>query len=135
MTKKAAIRVRTATMADDPRQALGLLVIDEAHRAAAPSSRDHRAGREPAHAATLLERGVLARPVFSTIVTETPMRMPPLEFDLPTAEDVERIDRDLAARADNPRRRLVVLDHIVPLAQDPRNLPTCSGSARSQPPW
>ncbi len=72
--------------------------------------------------ATLQERGILAQPVFSTIVTDTPMRMPPLDFDLPTAEDVERIDRDLAARADNPRRRLVVLDRIVPLAQDPRNL-------------
>jgi len=72
--------------------------------------------------ATLQDRGILARPAFETIVTNTPMRMPALDFGVPTEEEVERIDRDLAARADNPRRRLVVLDRIVPLAQDPRNL-------------
>jgi superfamily II DNA or RNA helicase len=165
----AGSRPGATTMADDLRQALGLLVIDEAHRAAAPSYRrvingllgegratpvvgltatpfrreyvedDPEGGTEELRSiflnlieptttlgdnirATLQERGILARPVFSTIVTGTPMRMPPLEFDLPTAEDVERIDRDLAARADNPRRRLVLLDHIAPLAEDPRNL-------------
>jgi superfamily II DNA or RNA helicase len=157
------------SVADHLRQALGLLVIDEAHRAAAPSYRrvitgllgearptpvvgltatpfrkeyiedDPEAGTEELQAifrnlieptttlgdnvrGTLQERGVLARPVFETIVTDTRMRMPPVEFDLPTEEDMERIDRDLAARADNPRRRLVVLDRIVPIAQDPRNL-------------
>lgn len=162
-------RPGAVAMSDDLRQALGLLVIDEAHRAAAPSYRrvisgllgvarptpivgltatpfrkeyvddDPEAGTqelqdlfgeliEPTGSlgenvrVTLQDRGILARPVFETIVTHTPMRMPAFEFDLPTEEDVERIDRDLAARADNPRRRLIVLDEIVRLAQDPRNL-------------
>jgi DNA repair protein RadD len=158
----------TSAVAGDLRQALGLLVIDEAHRAAAPSYRrvisgmlgdasptpvvgltatpfrkeyvenDPETGTkelrqifrnliEPTDTlgesvrVTLQERGVLARPVFETIVTETLMRMPALEFDLPSEEDVERIDRALAVRADNPRRRLVILDRIVPITTDPRN--------------
>jgi DNA repair protein RadD len=163
------IRPGAESMAENLRQSLGLLVIDEAHRAAAPSYRrvitgllgeahptpvvgltatpfrkeyvgdDPEAGTEELRAifrnlieptnslgdnvrATLQERGVLAKPVFESIVTNTPMKIPELGTSLPTEEDVERIDRDLAARADNPRRRLVILDRIVPIAEDPRNL-------------
>jgi superfamily II DNA or RNA helicase len=159
-----------ASVVDDLRHALGLLVIDEAHRAAAPSYRrimaevlptarrapvvgltatpfrmeyaepDPQAGTrelreifvslvEPRRTlgdrvhATLQARGVLARPVFETIATNAPMRMPPLEDPAaPTQDDLERIDRALAVRADSSRRRLAILDRLVPIAQDPRSL-------------
>jgi superfamily II DNA or RNA helicase len=163
------VRPGAASVADDLKRSLGLLVIDEAHRAAAPSYRrvisgllgeanptpivgltatpfrmeyvgdDPEAGTvelreifrnliEPAATlgdnvrVTLQDRGVLARPVFETIETNTKMSMPALQPGLPTAEDVERIDRALAIRADNPRRRLAILDRIVPITQDPRHL-------------
>lgn len=164
------VRPGAISLADDLKRSLGLLVIDEAHRAAAPSYRrvisgllgddgdapvvgltatpfrmeyvedDPEAGTKELRAifrnlieptetlgeqvrVTLQEREVLARPVFETIETATKMRMPPLATEgLPTEDDVERIDRALAIRADNPRRRLAILDRIVPLAEDPRNL-------------
>lgn len=165
----AGARPGASTVAADLAQALGLLVIDEAHRAAAPTYRrviagllgrtdatpvvgltatpfrreyaedDPEAGTQELRdifrnlieplttlgeqpRLTLQRDGVLAEPVFETIVTGAPMRMPPLESALPTQEDVERIDRALALRADNPRRRLAILDRIAPLARDPRHL-------------
>jgi len=159
-----------SSVTDDLRRALGLLVIDEAHRAAAPSYRriiaetmsrarnvpvvgltatpfrmeyaepDPDAGTrelreifvnliEPRRTlgdnvrTTLQERGVLARPVFETIETHAPMRMPLLENPAwPTQDDLDRIDRALAVRADNSPRRLAILERIVPIAQDPGNL-------------
>jgi superfamily II DNA or RNA helicase len=165
----AGARPGAAPVATDLARALGLLVIDEAHRAAAPIYRrviagllgtssptpvvgltatpfrreyaedDPEAGTQELRAIfrnlieplgtlgeqprlTLQRDGVLAEPVFETIVTGAPMKMPHLESALPSQEEVERIDRALALRADNPRRRLAILDRIVPLAQDPRHL-------------
>lgn len=163
-------RPAAVALADDLRRALGLLVVDEAHRAAAPSYRrvvsgllgkdgrapvvgltatpfrmeyvddDPEAGTKELRAvfrnliepvetlgeqarSALQERGVLARPVFETIETATRMRMPLFpEGELPTEQEVERIDRALAIRADNPRRRLAILERLVPLARDPRHL-------------
>jgi DNA repair protein RadD len=152
------------------RNGAGLLVVDEAHRAAAPSYRrilaalvtgerpapvvgltatpfrmeyvgdDPDAGtaelREifrdlieptatlgPSPRARLQERAVLARPEFEVIETHTSMRMPEIgRADGPSEEDLGRIDRALAVRADNSPRRLAILERITPLARDPRNL-------------
>ncbi len=155
---------------EDLRAGLGLLVIDEAHRAAAPSYRmilaeilrperqlpvvgltatpfrreyledDPDAGTrelreifrtliEPTLTlgsnarATLQERGVLARPAFEVIQTSTVMQIPEVEnANQPSEDELDRIDRALAVRADNSPRRLAILQHILPLARDPRNL-------------
>jgi superfamily II DNA or RNA helicase len=73
--------------------------------------------------ARLQERGVLARPELEVIETHTSMRMPEIErADGPSEEDLGRIDRALAVRADNSPRRLAILERITPLARDPRNL-------------
>lgn len=161
-------RPEALAVSEDLRHSLGLLVVDEAHRAAAPSYRKVIGGFLPGPSPvpvvgltatpfrmeylddpeegtrdlreifanliepsdtlgdsvrpTLQERGVLARPRFETIPTDTVMKMPPLEPGLPSEEDLERIDRALAIRADNPRRRLAILDRIVPIAADPSHL-------------
>ncbi len=147
---------------------LGLLVVDEAHRAAAQSYRrimadlapkevpvigltatpfrmeyvdtDPEAGTrelreifqnliEPTRTlganprVKLQEREILARPRFVAIETQLPLRMPELEGnELPTEDDIERIDRALAVGADRSQRRLLLLDRIVPVAQNPANL-------------
>ncbi len=36
--------------------------------------------------------------------------------DEPTSDDLKRIDRALKIRADQPRRRIAVLEHVVHLA-------------------
>ena len=70
----------------------------------------------------LQQRGVLAEPRFQTIETNIPMRMPSIENpDEPTSDDLERIDRALKIRADQPRRRIAVLEHVVHLAKEPEN--------------
>ncbi len=153
----------------DLRGALGLVVIDEAHRAAAPSYRrilealappDRRVsvvgltatpfrmeylGDDPEEGTrelkeifhrlvepvrtlgespriTLQEMGVLARPVFETIRTPTTIRLPdPPTSPLLSEQELERLDRILAIRTDNTPRRLVILQHLLPLAGDPAN--------------
>jgi superfamily II DNA or RNA helicase len=51
------------------------------------------------------------------------MRMPPVpDPAAPTQDDLDRIDRALALRADTSRRRLAILERIVPLARDPASL-------------
>ena len=145
-----------------------LVIVDEAHRAAAPSYTrilnffasspapipivgltatpfrteylsDGEAGTRELAAlfGTLIEarsilgdnprealqaRGVLARPVVETVLTstllETPLSPDP---DSITEEEIETIDRALNLRADNPQRRLVVFQHILPLCRDPEN--------------
>ncbi|MGH9335489.1 MAG: helicase-related protein, partial [Vicinamibacteria bacterium] len=48
--------------------------------------------------------------------------MPAIENpDEPTSDDLERIDRALKIRADQPRRRIAILEHVVRLAKDPGN--------------
>lgn len=165
-----ATRAEARSVIEDLQQGLGLLVIDEAHRAAAPSYRRivteiavparavpvvgltatpfrHEYAADDPDAGTrelrgifqnliepnrtlgpnprlkLQERRILARPEFQTIPTPTVMEMPEMdEAGMPSTDDLERIDRVLAVRADNSPRRLAVLERIVPLAQDPSNL-------------
>lgn len=50
------------------------------------------------------------------------MRMPEIEGDFPSEHDVERIDRALALRADIARRRHIILEHLLPIMADPKNL-------------
>lgn len=155
-------------LVSEMRAGLGLLAIDEAHRAAAPSYRriicelagedvpvvgltatpfrnvargdDSQAGAlelqkifaklvEPQRTLgsnarlALQKRGILAAPEFVSIETNVSFRMPEVETpDSPVEEDIERIDRALALGADKSRRRLAILEHVVPLARDPRNL-------------
>lgn len=148
----------------------GLIVIDEAHRAGAPSykaliasfagarhepaivgltatpfrndydSIDPFAGTvelkdlfktiiEPIEVlgedprVTLQERGVLAKPVFDVIKTDTRLKTPEgIDVDNLTFESIEKIDYALKLRADKPDRRLTVLDRIVELCGDPASL-------------
>lgn len=73
-------------------------------------------GDDPRRA--LIEMGVLARPRPSTIPTRTILSAPPpAEADQPTEEELERIDYALRLKADNPARRSLVFEHILPLAQ------------------
>ena len=150
--------------------ALGLIVVDEAHRAAALSYRriletlapadrpvsvlgltatpfrmeylgdDPEEGTrelkeifhrlvEPVRTLgespriTLQEMGVLARPVFDTLRTPTTIRLPDSPSSVLLSEqELERLDRVLAIRTDNTPRRLVVFQHLLPLARDPANL-------------
>jgi superfamily II DNA or RNA helicase len=143
-----------------------LLLVDEAHRAAAPSYRtiieafatlnpaaavvgltatpfraeyapkDPTAGTRELRAlfqsivepietlgenprAALEERGFLARPRFETIQTRTFLKTPGLEsLESLTEDDIERIDYALKIRADNPDRRLTVLDRLLEICRD-----------------
>ena len=149
----------------DLRQSLGSLIVDEAHRAAAPSyktildalaaggvpvigltatpfrmeynPKDQDAGTEALRKLfprliepslgdsvreVLQQRGILAEPRFQTITTNIPMKMPSIENpDEPTSDDLERIDRVLKIRADQPRRRISILEHVVSLAKESAN--------------
>jgi superfamily II DNA or RNA helicase len=72
--------------------------------------------------ATLQAMGVLARPVFETIRTNIPLRLQDLPESMDvTEEDLERLDRILALRADNTERRLAILTSILPIAAEPEN--------------
>ena len=155
---------------DDLKKALRLIVIDEAHRAAAPSYRrilldlipsgrhvsvagltatpfrgvsledNTEAGTkelkelfhkliEPidtlgdAPCQRLQEMGVLARPVFETIQTRTVMSVPPdlTKTTSLSEEEIERIDKVLAVKADTSARRLEILKRFLPIAQDDSN--------------
>ncbi len=149
----------------DLRKSLGSLIVDEAHRAAAPSyktildalaaggvpvigltatpfrmeynPKDQDAGTkelrelfprliEPSLGDSVREvleqRRILAKPQFETVATHIPMKMPSIENpDEPTSDDLERIDRALKIRADQPRRRIAILEHVVRLAKEPQN--------------
>lgn len=158
----AAAAVRAAVLA-----ATRAIVIDEAHRAAAPSYRrilGEFAGQDSAAAvvgltatpfrgaffnsddssgtrelksifkriiepqvtlgddprAALQERGYLARPLWDAIATKTLLKVPPLDdLDNLSEDDIERIDYALKKRADNPARRLAVLERMLPICADP----------------
>jgi superfamily II DNA or RNA helicase len=70
--------------------------------------------------AALEERGFLARPQFDTIQTRTYLKTPGLEsLESLTEDDIERIDYALKIRADNPDRRLTVLDRLLAICGDP----------------
>ena len=148
----------------------GLVVIDEAHRAAAPSYKkiiqafgqgetkpnivgltatpfrqeyaptDPSAGTrelrdlfkaiiEPEQTlgtdprATLQERGFLARPIFDVIKTKTMLRAPAgIDPDNLTEEDIEKVDYALKLRADNPDRRMIVLERLLAVCKQPESL-------------
>lgn len=172
-TPQRMVNVLTATderavaVAKGLELSLNILVVDEAHRAAAPSYRTVIEGlaekrqdipvigltatpfrmeyaEEPAAGTTelrevfghltephslgekprdeLQRRGVLAQPIFETIETHVAMRMPEISGEFPSEQDVERIDRALALRADIARRRHVVLERLLPIMADPKNL-------------
>jgi DNA repair protein RadD len=154
------------------RQSLGVLLIDEAHRAAAPSYRrilrDLPPSARPVSVAGLtatpfrmeylnddpeegtrdlkdvfesliepiqtlgddprerLERlqemEVLAKPDVRPIHTHTIIRVPGVsEGGLMGEEEMERTDRVMALGADKTQRRLAILDHLLPLAEDEAN--------------
>lgn len=70
----------------------------------------------------LQQRGVLARPVVDTVKTSTVLDSPLVATaEEASDEDVERIDRALGLRADNPQRRLAVFQHILPYCRNPEN--------------
>jgi len=158
---------RAAAVARDLELSLGILVVDEAHRAAALSYRTVIGGlvgsrgnvpvvgltatpfrmeyaEEPAAGTTelrnlfgrltephslgenpreeLQRRGVLAQPIFETIETHVVMNMPEISGEFPSEQDVERIDRALALRADISRRRHIILERLLPIMADPKSL-------------
>jgi DNA repair protein RadD len=158
---------RASELLEDLQGTTGLILIDEAHRAAAPSYRtivqafqdtrrkpaivgltatpfrqeyaqvDPNAGTrelrelfgqiiEPIstlgdNPRTKLEAdGFLARPVWSEIKTATLLMAP----DIPdtnniTDDDIEKIDYALKIRADNPTRRMLILEHVVKICTEP----------------
>jgi superfamily II DNA or RNA helicase len=62
--------------------------------------------------------GVLAKPRPSTIPTHTVLSAPaPAEVDQPTEEELERIDHALRLKADNPARRSLVFEYVLPIAR------------------
>jgi DNA repair protein RadD len=149
------------------RSLTSLVVIDEAHRAAAPSYRrivkhfggaphtpcvigltatpfrheydasDPNAGTrdlrelfgkiiEPLETVgrdargALEKEGFLARPVWSEIKTSTRLIAPDIAGDDElTDDDIERIDFALKIRADNPARRMLVLERVLQICADP----------------
>lgn len=149
------------------KQTLRLIVVDEAHRAAAPTYRRILADLGPSVLGTsvvgltatpfrmeysltdptagtlelrelfgtiiepiqtlgedprrvLQERGFLSRPEWETIKTDTLLLAPPGTPDLfASDDDIERVDHALRLRADNPARRGLILDHILPYCRTP----------------
>jgi superfamily II DNA or RNA helicase len=147
------------------RKTLGLILVDEAHRAAAPSYRQIIAtfrkalddvrvigltatpfrqeysaddpmagtrelrelfeniiepidtlGEEPR--VRLQEQQFLAIPEWTSVKTETLMKAPEVgDLDHLSVEDIEKIDYALKIRADNPKRRLAILGHMLELAK------------------
>ncbi|MCE2897670.1 MAG: DEAD/DEAH box helicase family protein [Betaproteobacteria bacterium] len=69
--------------------------------------------------AALQDKGFLARPAWETIRTRTHLRAPPLPSDRLTEDDVEKVDHTLRIRADNPDRRMTVLEAVAPLCANP----------------
>ena len=152
---------------DDIQRSAAILLVDEAHRAAAPSYRtiieavaevnpataivgltatpfraeydanDPAAGTrelrrlfksiiEPSDTlgenprAALEAAGFLARPEWETIKTRTYLKTPAIaDQDAPTEDEIERIDYALKIRADNPDRRLTVLERLLEICREP----------------
>ncbi len=149
-------------------ESLGLVLIDEAHRAAAPmyqrilgritsstskpsvvgltatpfrleyAQDDPEAGTRELTAiferlveptmlgenpcAALQAMQILAEPIFEEIETTTAIRMPGVaSTEALSEEDIERIDRLLAVRADNTPRRFQALSRILEIAAEPES--------------
>lgn len=151
------------------KKTLGLIVVDEAHRAAAPSYReiinalskarseagvigltatpfrqeyspnDPTAGTrelrelfkniiEPIDTlgenprARLQDLGFLAIPEWTAIKTDTLLKAPDInDVEQLTEDQIEKIDFALKIRADNPKRRLAVLERIIEIAARPQH--------------
>lgn len=154
------------------RKSLGVLLIDEAHRAAAPSYRrilrdllpserhvpvagltatpfrmeydkedpekgtrelvdifkeiiepTDTLGQDPAgRLEQLQERGILARPIWREIHTNTIVRLHGVsEDEAISEEEMERIDRSMALATDKTQRRLRILEKLLPLANAQAN--------------
>jgi DNA repair protein RadD len=151
------------------KQTLGLIVVDEAHRAAAPSYREiiqafssaradvavvgltatpfrqeysvndptagtrelrdlfkniiepsETLGEEPR--ARLQELGFLAVPEWSSIKTDVLLKAPEVpDLEHLTEDQIEKIDFALKIRADNPKRRIAVLERITEIAKNPEH--------------
>jgi DNA repair protein RadD len=145
----------------------GIILIDEAHRAAAPSYRkiirafetsrrkpamvgltatpfrqeysaaDPSAGTrelrelfrqiiEPLETlgenprAKLEAEGYLARPEWTEIKTATLLMAPQIpDVEHITDDDIEKIDYALKIRADNPTRRMLILEHLLNICEEP----------------
>lgn len=137
----------------DLRYGVGAIVVDEAHRAAAPTYRrilddfeQHTKASVLGLTATpfrmsgtqelqtifeavlypdntfqnvdpkdyLQDRGYLARPRWREIETQTIMKLPDdISPSTLTEQEIGRIDDVLAIRADNARRRIIILDAIL----------------------
>ncbi len=158
---------RGSEVMGDLKESTGVILVDEAHRAAAPSYRtiirafqhaasgpavvgltatpfrreysptDPGAGTlelrdlfhriiEPAETlgddprANLQEKGFLARPIWSEIKTSTLLMAPEVpDLDNITDDDIEKIDYALKVRADNPSRRMLVLDYLIGICAEP----------------
>lgn len=154
---------------EDLKYSLSLILIDEAHRAAAPSYKNilntlihniepiatigltatpfrmdylencyegtkelceifNRNLIEPKNTLggnpkqKLQEMGILARHEFQTVNTPTVIKLPNLPNEYPVSEeDSNKIDRIMATKADTSSRRLEILKHILPIAQDMNN--------------
>jgi len=147
----------------------GLILIDEAHRAAAPTykailaeaatsnklnvlgltatpfrgeyaNRDPEAGARklkelfqqiiepvktlgPDPRIELQKRKFLAEPIWEIVKTKTLLKIPEaMDVGDLTNQDIEKIDHALKARADNPERRMVMLEHILPICRKPDSL-------------
>lgn len=70
----------------------------------------------------LQEMRILASPAFETIYTSTVINVPNVpDNNSFSDEDALKIDRILARKVDKSTRRLIVLDHILSIAQDSNN--------------
>jgi superfamily II DNA or RNA helicase len=160
---------RAEEIVRDLQRTIGILVIDEAHRAAAPSYgriladllpkerlvsiigltatpfREEYLANDPDKGTKelksifenliepvktlgenprmeLVNRGVLARPVFESIPTPTSMKVLPLLVSPEISDaDIARIDWAMALRADNSARRLAILNKLLPLTKNCSN--------------
>jgi len=63
--------------------------------------------------------GFLARPVWSEIKTATLLMAPQItDPEHITEDDIEKIDHALKIRADNPTRRMLILEHVLNICEE-----------------
>jgi len=72
--------------------------------------------------AKLETEGYLARPEWTEIKTATLLMAPPIaDAEHITEDDIEKIDYALKIRADNPTRRMLILDHVLNICEDSKS--------------
>lgn len=70
--------------------------------------------------AELQRRGYLAEPLWDAVATQTLLKPPPLaDVAALNEDDIERIDYALKKRADNPARRMAVLERMLEICAEP----------------